>query len=136
MILRKQLTITGQIDGKNVIEQQSTQAEFLRHRAETHEIHFIDKREPENKIGIETTGISDEQNIRNLKAVIIDQQQYIAKLEGILQEKMEIQRAQSRQKVRVPVSLLYRDIVMLRNSGATEIHIIIDDGKYVGLERI
>ena len=74
--------------------------------------------------------------LRILKATLKDQQEYIGKLEDTIQEKLEIQRAQSEVKVKVALNLLYRDILMLRNSGTTDIYIMIDEGKYVGLKGI
>jgi hypothetical protein len=124
MNLRKQLVISGQIEGNNLIEQPSEQELQSGAQAEREVRLKGKKQENDNNSSPE-----------HLKATIKDQLEYINKLEDILQEKLEIKSAQS-QRVRVPVSQLYRDIVMLRNSGATDIYIIIDDGKYVGLERI
>ena len=123
--LRKQLVGSGQIDGNNVIEQQANE-KVLRPGAEAPEVQLKEKKEQKN----------DNTSIKDLKATLKDQQEYIGKLEDAIQEKLEIQRAQSQVKVKVPLTLLYRDIFMLRNSGATDIYIMIDEGKYVGLEGI
>ena len=56
-----------------------------------------------------------------------DQQEYISKLEDAIQEKLEIQRAQTQVKLKVPLSLLNWDICMIRNTGATDIYIVIED---------
>ena len=123
--LRKQLVGSGQIDGNKVIEQQANE-KVLRPGAEAPEVQLIEKKEQKN----------DNTSIKDLKATLRDQQEYIGKLEDTLQEKLEIQRAQRQVKVKVPLSLLYRDILVLRNSGTTDIYIMIDEGKYVGLEGI
>ena len=122
--LRKQLTISGQIDGNNLLEQASI--ERLNPRAERQEVKLKEKKEQKN----------DNTSIKDLKVTLKDQQEYIGKLEDTMQEKLEIQRAQSQVKVKVPLALLYRDICMIRNTGATDIYIVIEDDKYVGLERI
>ena len=123
MNLQKQLTISGQIDGNNLLEQASVQR--LKPRAERQEVQLKEKEQKNDKTSIE-----------DLKVTLRDQQEYISELEDAIQEKLEIQRAQSQVKVKVPLNLLYRDIVMLRNSGTTDIYIMIDEGKYVGLEGI
>ena len=123
--LRKQLVGSGQIDGNKVIEQQANE-KVLRPGAEAPKIQLKEKKEQKN----------DNTSIKDLKATLRDQQEYIGKLEDVIQEKLEIQRAQSEVKVKVPLNLLYRDILMLRNSGTTDIYIMIDEGKYVGLKGI
>ena len=123
--LRKQLVGSGQIDGNKVIEQQANE-KVLRPEAKAPEVQLIEKKEQKN----------DNTWIKDLKATLKDQQEYIGKLEDTMQEKLEIQRAQSEVKVKVALNLLYRDILMLRNSGTTDIYIMIDEGKYVGLKGI
>ena len=125
MNLRKQLTISGQIDGNNLIEQQASER-VLRPRAERQEVQLKEKKEQKN----------DNTSIKDLKATLKDQQEYIGKLEDTMQEKLEIQRAQSQVKVKVPLASLIQGHFMIRNTGATDIYIVIDEGKYVGLEGI
>ena len=120
--LRNQLTVSGQIDGNNLLEQASVKR--LKPRAERQEVQLEEKKEQKN----------DNTRIKDLKATLRDQQEYIGKLENTMQEKLEIQRAQSQVKVKVPLNLLYRDILMLRNSGTIDIFIMIDEGNYVGLK--
>ena len=84
MNLRKQLVGSGQIDGNKVIEQQANE-KVLRPGAEAPEVQLIEKKEQKN----------DNTSIKDLKATLRDQQEYIGKLEDTLQEKLEIQRAQS-----------------------------------------
>jgi hypothetical protein len=122
--LRKQLVGSGQIDRNKVIEQQANE-KVLRPGAEAPEIQLIEKKER-----------NDNTSIKDLKATLRDQLEYIGKLEDTIQEKLEIQRAQTELKSKVPLALLYRDICMIRNTGATDIYIMIEDGKYVGLEGI
>ena len=123
MNLRKQLTISGQIDANNLIEQANDKG--LRPNAQAiREVQLKGKEQKNN----------NNTSLQYLKATIKDQLEYIGKLEDTMQEKLEIQRAQSQVKVKVPLNLLYRDILMLRNSGATAIYIMIDEGKYVGLK--
>jgi hypothetical protein len=124
MNLRKQLTISGQIEGNNLLEQASV--ERLKPRAER-QGQLIEKKEQKN---------NNKTSPQDLKATIKDQLEYISKLEDTIQEKLEIQRAHSQVKVKAPLNLLYRDILMLRNSGTTDIYIMIDEGKYVGLKGI
>lgn len=123
--LRKQLVGSGQIDGNKVIEQQANE-KVLRPGAEAPEVQLIEKKEQKN----------DNTTIKDLKATLRDQQEYISKLEDAIQEKLEIQRAQTELNSKVPLALLYGDICMIRNTGATDIYIVIENGKYVGLERI
>ena len=82
----------------------------------------------------------DGQNINpsllDLKATIEAQAQYINTLEDKIQEKQEIQRAQDQLRIRVSISQLYRDILMMRNSGAIYVDIMIDGNKYQTLEAI
>jgi hypothetical protein len=124
MNLRKQLTISGQIEGNNPLEQASV--ERLKPRAER-QGQLIEKKEQKN---------NNKTSPQDLKATIKDQLEYISKLEDAIQEKLEIQRAQTELNSKVPLALLYRDVCMIRNTGASDIYIVIEDGKYVGLERI
>lgn len=125
MNLRKKMTTSGQIDVNNLIEQANE--EGLRPSAQA--IREVQLKGKEQKNNNNTSP-------QDLKATIKDQLEYISKLEDVIQEKLEIQRAQTELKSKVPLALLYRDICMIRNTGATDIYIVIKDGKYVGLERV
>jgi hypothetical protein len=119
--LRKRLVGSGQIDGNKVIEQQANE-KVLRPGAEAPEVQLIEKKER-----------NDNTSIKDLKATLKDQQEYIGKLEDTMQEKLEIQRSHSQVNVKVSLALLYRDVFMIRNTGATDTYIVIEDGKYLGL---
>ena len=122
MNLRKQLIISGQIDSNNLLGQASVKRLNQSRKTRIQ----LEEKEQNN----------DNTSIKDLKATLRDRQEYISKLEDAIQEKLEVQRAQSQVKVKVPLALLYRDIYMIRNTVATDIYIVIEDGKYVGLERI
>jgi hypothetical protein len=76
------------------------------------------------------------ESVRDLKATIEHQAQYINTLEDKIQEKQEIQKLQGQLRIKISISQLYRDVLMMRNSGVTYTHIIIDNDKYIKLEGI
>lgn len=104
---------------------------MLRSKPKIQDIHVVQKSDIE---------LLDGQNINpsllDLKATIEVQAQYINTLEDKIQEKQEVQRAQDQLRIRVSLSQLYRDILMMRNSGAIYVDIMIDGNKYQTLEAI
>jgi hypothetical protein len=103
----------------------------LRSKPKIQDIHVVQKSDIE---------LLDGQNINpsllDLKATIEVQAQYINTLEDKIQEKQEVQRAQDQLRIRVSLSQLYRDILMMRNSGAIYVDMLIDGNKYQTLEAI
>lgn len=137
--LRKQLSGSGQIDGKKVIEQETKEAE-LRSGAEIQEVQLVEEKKQGNIIAVETARIKVEEqeydkSIVELKVIIETQQQYISKLEDKIQEKQEIKKSQGQLRIKISVSQLYRDVQMMRNSNATYTNIIVDKDGYVKLEQ-
>ena len=57
-------------------------------------------------------------------------------LENKIQEKQEIQKWQAQLRIKISISQLYRDVLMMRNSNAIYTNILIDNKKYVRLEPI
>jgi hypothetical protein len=131
--LKKRLAVTSQIEGKKVMEQAARNFELrsktTQNSTPTDAIEITDcELDPEKGQEIES--------VQQLKTTIEYQTQYINTLEDKIQEKQEIQRAQNQLRLRVPVSQLYRDILMMRNSGAMYVNILIDGNKYQTLEAI
>ena len=76
------------------------------------------------------------ESIQDLRATVDTQQQYISTLEEKVQEKEEVARSQNQIRVKISVSQLYRDVLMMRNSNAIYTNILIDNNKYVKLEPV
>ena len=76
------------------------------------------------------------ESIQDLRATVDTQQQYISTLEDKVQEKQEVARSQNQIRVKISVSQLYRDVLMMRNSNAIYTNILIDNNKYVKLEPV
>ena len=74
------------------------------------------------------------ESIQDLRATVDTQQQYISTLEEKVQEKEEVTRSQNQIRIKISVSQLYRDVLMMRNSNAIYTNILIDNNKYVKLE--
>ena len=92
---------------------------------------------------VETTTVELDQekeqeteSMEDLKATIESQAQYIDTLENKIQEKQEIQKWQAQLKIKISISQLYRDVLMMRNSNAIYTNILIDNKKYVRLEPV
>lgn len=104
---------------------------MLRSKSKIQNVHVVQKSDTE---------LLDGQNINpsllDLKDTIEAQAQCINTLEDKIQEKQEIQRAQDQLRIRVSISKLYRDILMMRNSGAIYVDMMIDGNKYQTLEAI
>lgn len=79
---------------------------------------------------------STPESIQDLRATVDTQQQYISTLEEKVQEKEEVARSQNQIRVKISVSQLYRDVLMMRNSNAIYTNILIDNNKYVKLEPV
>ena len=139
--LKKRLTGTSQVEGNKVLEQDTKGIE-LKSCTKAQDVAKIPN--SSNTDVMETTTVNldrgkEEQGterVRDLKATIESQTRYIDMLEDKIQEKLEIQRAQSQLRIKVPVSQLFCDILMIRNSGATNTYIIIDNDRYIKLEWI
>lgn len=76
------------------------------------------------------------ESIQDLRATVDTQQQYISTLEEKVQEKQEVTQQQNQIRVKISVSQLYRDVLMMRNSNAIYTNILIDNNKYVKLEPV
>jgi hypothetical protein len=135
--LKKQLLCTKQIDSKKEIEQFE-----LKPVPRIHNVQI--KTEDENVVVGNAHQIEPQdkdhdniiQSLGDLKATIESQQQYINTLEDALEEKAQIHRAQSHLRIRISISQLYYDILMVRNSNTTYTDILIDNSKYVRLEPV
>jgi hypothetical protein len=139
--LKKRLAVTSQIEDKKVIEQEAKDIE-LRSKTKVLDVATMPNSTPTDVVEITTVKLDPEkeqqeiESIQDLKATIEYQTQYINTLEDKIQEKQEIQRAQSQLRIRVSVSQLYREILMMRNCGATYVNILIEGNKYQTLETI
>jgi SepF-like predicted cell division protein (DUF552 family) len=135
--LKKQLLCTKQIDSKKEIEQFE-----LKPVPRIHNVQI--KTEDENVVVGNAHQIEPQdqdhdniiQSLGDLKATFESQQQYINTLEDALEEKAQIHRAQSHLRIRISISQLYYDILMVRNSNTTYTDILIDNNKYVRLEPV
>ena len=128
--LRKRLAGTSHVEGNKVLEQDAKSIQ-LRSRTKAQDV-------------LETTTVEldrekeeqENERIRDLKATIEAQTQYIDKLENIIQERQEIQRSTGQLRIRISVSQLYREILLMRNTNTIYTNILIDNDKYVKLEAI
>ena len=134
---KRQLAVTSQIEGKKVIEQEDKDIKL---RPGTKEDIAMPNSAPVDIVEITKVGLDQEkelqenESVQDLRATIKTQIQYINMLEDKIQENHEIQRAQSQLRIRASVSQLYREILMIRNSGAVYVNILIDGNKYQTLE--
>ena len=135
--LRKQLLCTKQIDSKKEIEQFELKPVPRIHKVQIKtedknvvvgNVHQIEPQDQDHNNIIQSLG--------DYKATIESQQQYINTLEDALEEKAQIHRAQSHLRIRISISQLYYDILMVRNSNTTYTDILIDNNKYVKLEPV
>lgn len=135
--LRKQLLCTKQIDSKKEIEQfelkpvpriHNVQIKTEDKNVVVGNVHQIEPQDQDHNNIIQSLG--------DYKATIESQQQYINTLEDALEEKAQIHRAQSHLRIRISISQLYYDILMVRNSNTTYTDILIDNNKYVKLEPV
>lgn len=138
--LKKRLAAASLVEDKKVIEQDVKDIEL---RSRTNVQNDV----MSNSIPIdvaETTKVELDQekklqeteSVQDLRATIETQAQYIDLLEDKIQEKQDIQRAQSQLRIRASTGQLYKDILMVRNSGAVYVNILIDGNKYQTLETI
>jgi hypothetical protein len=139
--LRKQLAGSSQVEDNKVIEQNTKDIE-LRSRTKVQDVAIIPNNITSNIVETTTVELDQEkeqlqtESVRDLKATIEHQAQYINTLEDKIQEKQEIQKLQGQLRIKISISQLYRDVLMMRNSGVTYTHIIIDNDKYIKLEGI
>jgi regulator of replication initiation timing len=122
VIEKEQLTIKRQLEVKQTQEQGS------QNQSKTKTITS------ENKpVRLEQQEI---ESIPDMKATIDTQAQYIDTLENKLEEKKEIAEAQGIKRVKVSVSQLYRECLLMRSSNAIYTNILIDsnNNKFVRLE--
>ena len=138
--LRKRLAAASQVDGNKVIEEDHTGIE-QRSRTTGHDVAIIPDCRSSNIV--ETTTVELDQkkeqeteSMEDLKVTIESQAQYIDTLENKIQEKQEIQKWQAQLRIKISISQLYRDVLMMRNSNAIYTNILIDNKKYVRLEPI
>jgi hypothetical protein len=134
--LRKQLAGSSQVEDNKVIEQNTKDIE-LRSRTKVQDVAIIPNNITSNIVETTTVELDQEkeqlqtESVRDLKATIEHQAQYINTLEDKIQEKQEIQKLQGQLRIKISISQLYRDVLMMRNSGVTYTHIIIDNDKYI-----
>jgi hypothetical protein len=134
--LRKQLAGSSQVEDNKVIEQNTKDIE-LRSRTKVQDVAIIPNNITSNIVETTTVELDHEkeqlqtESVRDLKATIEHQAQYINTLEDKIQEKQEIQKLQGQLRIKISISQLYRDVLMMRNSGVTYTHIIIDNDKYI-----
>jgi hypothetical protein len=130
--LRKQLAGSSQVEDNKVIEQNTKDIE-LRSRTKVQDVAIIPNNITSNIVETTTVELDQEkeqlqtESVRDLKATIEHQAQYINTLEDKIQEKQEIQKLQGQLRIKISISQLYRDVLMMRNSGVTYTHIIIDN---------
>jgi hypothetical protein len=139
--LKKRLAVTSQIEDKKVIEQRAKDIE-LRSKTKVQDVATMPNSTLTDVVEITTVKLDQEkeqqetESVQDLKATIESQTQYIDMLEDKIQEKQEIQKLQGQLRIRVSISQLYRDILSMRNSGATYVDIMIENNKYQTLEAI
>jgi hypothetical protein len=132
---------SSQVEDNKVIEQNTKDIE-LRSRTKVQDVAIIPNNITSNIVETTTVELDQEkeqlqtESVRDLKATIEHQAQYINTLEDKIQEKQEIQKLQGQLRIKISISQLYRDVLMMRNSGVTYTHIIIDNDKYIKLEGI
>jgi hypothetical protein len=102
--------------------------------SETKTIELEQKREPEE--GEEQEEQYQAESIQDLRATVSTQTTYINTLEDRLKEKEEINKSLKQQRIKISVSQMYRDVLMMRNTNAIYANILIDNNKYVKLEPI
>jgi hypothetical protein len=138
--LKKRLAAASQIERKKVIEQEDKDIE-LRSRTKVQNVAMpnsvpIAVKEITKVESDQEKELQETESLQDLRAIIETQAQYINMLEDKIQEKQEVQRAQSQLRIRASVSQLYKDILMRRNSGGVYVNILIDGNKYQTLEMI
>ena len=138
--LRKRLVAASQVEGNKVIEQDPKGIE-QRSRTTVHDVVIIPDCITSNIVETTTDELDQEkeqetESMEDLKATIESQAQYIDTLENKIQEKQEIQKWQAQLRIKISISQLYRDVLMMRNSNAIYTNILIDNKKYVRLEPI
>ncbi len=139
--LRRRLAVTSQVEEKRVIEEDAKNIE-LSSSTKVQDVAIISNSSSTDVMETTTVELDrkkegqETESVRDLKATIEHQAQYINTLEDKIQEKQEIQKLQGQLRIKISISQLYRDVLMMRNSGVTYTHIIIDNDKYIKLEGI